>query len=76
MSSSPRTMSSSTRNMIAVGVAGVLSLVIPSVTVADAPEPSGSVTLTALGTYDGGGLARAEVVAYDRELIPNGGVER
>lgn len=51
--------------MIAVGVAGVLSLVIPSVTVADAPEPSGSVTLTALGTYDGGGLARAEVVAYD-----------
>jgi len=58
-------MSSSPRNMIAVGVAGLLSLVIPSVAVADAPEPSGSVTLTALGTYDGGGLARAEVVAYD-----------
>ena len=56
-------MSSSPRNMIAVGVAGLLSLVIPSVAVADAPEPSGSVTLTALGTYDGGGLARAEVVA-------------
>ncbi len=46
-------------------VAGLSSLLLPAIAMADAPEPSGSVTLTALGTYDGGGLARAEVVAFD-----------
>ena len=53
------------RRLSAVLTASALALLVPSVVSADAPEPSGTVTLTALGTYDGGGLARAEVVAFD-----------
>lgn len=53
------------RNITSALIVGLSSLLLPAIAVADAPEPSGSVTLTALGTYDGGGLARAEVVAYD-----------
>ncbi|MBL6636482.1 MAG: choice-of-anchor I family protein [Ilumatobacteraceae bacterium] len=53
------------RNATLASVVGLAFLFLPAIAIADAPEPSGSVTLTALGTYDGGGLARAEVVAYD-----------
>ena len=53
------------RRLSAVLTASALALLVPSVVSADAPEPSGTVTLTALGTYDGGGLARAEIAAFD-----------
>lgn len=47
----------------AVAAAGIA--LFPLVAHADAPIPSGSVTLTALGTFDGGGLGHAEIVAFD-----------
>ncbi len=45
-------------------VAG-LALLTPSLVAAEAPAPSGTVTVEALGTYDGGGFAHAEIVAFD-----------
>jgi len=43
--------------------------------VRNGPKPTGEVSLTALGTYDGGGLGRAEIVAFsaasDRMAISN-----
>ena len=42
-----------------------MALLAPGIAGADAPTPSGTVTIEALGTFDGGGLARAEIVAFD-----------
>ncbi len=57
-----------------LAVAGV-SLLAQSAAFADAPTPSGSVTLEPLGTFDGGGLAHAEIVTFDpstdRMIISN-----
>lgn len=48
--------------MAAATAALVLS---PASVTAEAPTPSGEVSLTALGTFAGGGLEHAEVVAFD-----------
>ncbi len=47
--------------LVTAGVA----LALPTAVAADAPTPSGTVTLTALGTFDGGGFEHAEIVAFD-----------
>lgn len=49
----------------AVLVTAGFALSLPAVVAADAPAPSGTVTLTALGTFDGGGFEHAEIVAFD-----------
>jgi 2',3'-cyclic-nucleotide 2'-phosphodiesterase/3'-nucleotidase/5'-nucleotidase len=49
----------------AVLVAAGLALAAPTVVAADAPTPSGTVSLTPLGTFDGGGFEHAEIVAFD-----------
>lgn len=56
-----------TSRFIASGavLAAGLALLAPGLVVADAPTPSGTVTIEALGTFDGGGLAHAEIVAFD-----------
>lgn len=66
-----------TSRFIASGavLAAGLALLAPGLVVADAPTPSGTVTIEALGTFDGGGLAHAEIVAFDpstdRMIISN-----
>lgn len=59
-----------------VGVVGVTGGPASAV----APTPTGELTLTPLGTFDGGGEAAAEIVAFDagskRAFITNGESER
>jgi LPXTG-motif cell wall-anchored protein len=67
-----------TRTIRATGGALVAAAValVPLMARADAPSPSGTVSLTALGTFDGGGVDRAEIVAFDpassRMFVSNG----
>jgi hypothetical protein len=46
-------------------IAAGLALALPAAVAADAPTPSGTVTVTPLGTFDGGGFEHAEIVAFD-----------
>jgi len=56
----------STRRTLASGLAGIAAISLVSTAALAAPPTSdGGVTLEALGTFDGGGLAHAEIVAYD-----------
>jgi 2',3'-cyclic-nucleotide 2'-phosphodiesterase/3'-nucleotidase/5'-nucleotidase len=63
------------RSKFAVAAALAIPAGLAATAFAAAPTPSGAVSITALGTYDGGGLARAEIVAFnaasDRMLISN-----
>lgn len=56
----------STRQALASGLAGIAAISLVSTAALAAPPTSdGGVTLEALGTFDGGGLAHAEILAYD-----------
>ena len=56
----------STRRGLASGLLGVAAIsLLPMGALAAPPTSDGGVTLEPLGTFDGGGLAHAEIVAYD-----------
>jgi len=56
----------STRRGFASGLLGVAAIsLLPMGALAAPPTSEGGVTLEPLGTFDGGGLAHAEIVAYD-----------
>ena len=56
----------STRRGFASGLLGVAAIsLLPMGALAAPPTSDGGVTLEPLGTFDGGGLAHAEIVAYD-----------
>lgn len=56
----------STRRGLASGLLGAAAIsLLPMGALAAPPTSDGGVTLEPLGTFDGGGLAHAEIVAYD-----------
>ena len=56
----------STRRGLASGLLGAAAIsLVPMGALAAPPTSDGGVTLEPLGTFDGGGLAHAEIVAYD-----------
>ena len=55
-----------TRRGLASGLLGAVAIsLLPMAALAAPPNSEGGVSLEPLGTFDGGGLAHAEIVAYD-----------